>query len=387
MKDWLDEGLLFLLFKRLRQNGPELDLRQYELLLKALRTGVGSEEDGSYTKTGFRELCKTLWLTRAHFSHTFDRIFDESLQQLLNGWAPEVKETTKETKTSTTDTPTSPSDSIHPQVKEEVPPLPPAESTPPPTDLPRGEKENYREWEVAFEASDGETPDRIGMAADAPDHTFIYSDHYLPFSPRHLQQQCRYLRYKAEKRPSQSIDVAATIRATARTGGFPKLLFAQERYYTESFYLLVDRSSGMAAFDKLADVFVQSFRQGLGKTDEENLRVYYFDELPDHWVYKDPALRVSRNWTAIQEELSKDDFVFVLSDAGAARQRESEARHERTVAWVQTLKQQTEHLLWLNPMPADRWVGSTAFYLPLLTHCMPLNAGAMLRLPGILRHL
>lgn len=389
MKDWLNIHLFHAFFQELRRLGMELDLRQYELLLQALRLGIGADENGRYTEQAFLDLCKLLWLTHPRYEPGFEDAFGRWIGRAKEAWAFQPEERREPAGKSPED---SPRPSVPTLIDEPAGDSPGALLPPPPPSapaaLPPPSATKQQEWEVSFEAIAGQTK-TMGFAESEPvQHRFIYADHYLPFSPRQLQQQCRHLRYKAEKRPGDAIDAGATMQATAEAAGFPQLCYAAERYFTGAFVVFIDRGDGMAAFDKLADAFVRSLRAGLGMAaPTPAFRAYYFNEVPRQLVYMDSLLSVSKPWVMVQRQLTADSQVFILSDAGAASPRQDRARDERILDWVQEIQQKTRHLLWLNPMPRTRWPGRAAHAVPLLADCLPLMPENMPQLPGLLRHL
>ena len=52
--------------------------------------------------------------------------------------------------------------------------------------------------------------------------------------------------------------------------------------------------------------------------------------------------------------------ILVFSDAGAARGGFSPERINLTEKFLERFKQQFRYIAWLNPMPRERWSGTTA---------------------------
>lgn len=389
MRDWLNIHLFHAFFQELRRSlGMELDLRQYELLLRAFRLGIGADEEGRYSERAFLNLCKLLWLTHPRYERGFEEAFRLWVGKAREAWKKEPEEP-EESKGQPVTPGEDSSGPLSPTVREEpVGPSPEPPPSPPPQPRPSPSTVPQQEWEISFEAAAGETG-APGFAASAPArHRFIFADHYLPFVPRQLQQQCRHLRSRAEKRPGNAIDTAATILATAEAAGFPRLRYTTERYYPGDFVVFIDQGPGMAAFDKLADVFTRSLCAGLGMAvPTPAFKIYYFNEVPRQLVFMDAILSVSKPWQKVRRELTADSQVFILSEAGAASRRKDEEREGRTMEWIQEIQQRTEHLLWLNPVPRVRWAGTAAYSIPLLANCLPLDHEAMPQLPALLRHL
>lgn len=51
---------------------------------------------------------------------------------------------------------------------------------------------------------------------------------------------------------------------------------------------------------------------------------------------------------------------MIFSDAGAARNRYSYDRVEKTRVFLRRLYQSVRYVAWLNPMPVDRWPNTSA---------------------------
>ena len=52
--------------------------------------------------------------------------------------------------------------------------------------------------------------------------------------------------------------------------------------------------------------------------------------------------------------------VLIVSDAGAARGNRDVVRADRTADFLRTLRRTNPWVAWLNPVPLDRWEGTTA---------------------------
>jgi uncharacterized protein with von Willebrand factor type A (vWA) domain len=390
-KDWLHTGLLFTFFKELRICLPlELDMQQYELLLSSLRAGVGTDGDGRYSRASFLNLCKTLWLPHPEYEQRFESVFEYMIQQTGEVWIMDEEGSNS-----------GPSEPLKPPQRQRKATSPDrAEVGPKPKDKeeqpsPVQEKKatgpeaiDYKDWEVAFDISLEETGGLSSSIASSTEHSFIYTDHHFSAKVRYMQQQCRHLRYRAEKRAGKQIDLLRTIQASAQYAGFPSFCYTSDYFYAEHFVVFIDRGIGMSAFDKLADAFADALRSGLGiSASSSSFQTFYFDETPGRLFYKDARLRISFEWEKLQRQLSADDFVFIISDAGATRRRNDMERYGQLAGWVQSLQQQTRHLLWLNPTPRYRWRNTPAAYLPLLTTALPLTTEGLLRLPSVLKHL
>jgi uncharacterized protein with von Willebrand factor type A (vWA) domain len=79
------------------------------------------------------------------------------------------------------------------------------------------------------------------------------------------------------------------------------------------------------------------------------------------------------------------DAVVVISDAGAARGSYDVRRLLETVAFLKAMRARTTHYAWLNPMPRERWSGSTAAQVARHVPMFPLDARGMRSVVDALR--
>ena len=70
-------------------------------------------------------------------------------------------------------------------------------------------------------------------------------------------------------------------------------------------------------------------------------------------------------------------MALIVSDAGAARGGFSPERVERTREWIQHLQQSVPYLAWLNPMPNDSWLHTTAGRIASFVPMFEMNRQGM----------
>jgi uncharacterized protein len=88
--------------------------------------------------------------------------------------------------------------------------------------------------------------------------------------------------------------------------------------------------------------------------------VVYFHNVFDEVFHTDENLLT---WISVDEAMQQctpNTSVLIVSDAGAARGNLSKERCEISEKMIVRVQQNTNLLAWLNPMPRDRWVGSSA---------------------------
>ena len=89
--------------------------------------------------------------------------------------------------------------------------------------------------------------------------------------------------------------------------------------------------------------------------------VGYFHNCPAEHLYHDAGQQRGEPIGAWLARLSGErTSVLLISDAGAARGGFSPERALHTAVFLGRLKQQFGQIAWLNPMPRERWPGTTA---------------------------
>ncbi len=89
--------------------------------------------------------------------------------------------------------------------------------------------------------------------------------------------------------------------------------------------------------------------------------VYYFHNCPTDSLYLDPQLRKGEDIeTVLSQFFPKNTVALIISDAGAAKQRSVPQRWDETVEFLNLLTDTVSRVAWLNPLPRDRWLDTTA---------------------------
>ncbi len=97
-----------------------------------------------------------------------------------------------------------------------------------------------------------------------------------------------------------------------------------------------------------------------GVFPEDQVHVGYFHNFPTEYVYRDAHLTSPRPLADLLAECDRETSVLIVSDAGAARGFRRIERIRKTTEFLVKLKQYSSLISWLNPMPRDRWLGSSA---------------------------
>ncbi|MGL4502090.1 MAG: CoxE, partial [Planktothrix sp.] len=143
-----------------------------------------------------------------------------------------------------------------------------------------------------------------------------------------------------------------------RDGFFLDPVLVPQRLNRVELVLLLDVDGSMVAFHSLGDRIKETAMRGgrLGSS-----RVYYFHNCPVDYVYGtagySQVVRVEEMLSGLSPNRA---CLMIFSDAGAARGGYSEDRLELTQRFLQQCQQRLRYLVWVNPVPRERWEMTTA---------------------------
>ena len=333
-----DELPLLKLFTSLRESGLTLGIDEYHLLLQAWQAGFGLGD-----KESLARVCQTLWVKSSEeehlFKYHFNRLIEESQFPALSEQNLPKSNTVKpKVKLGT--------DIISDDVES------PDSSKITQKSSAAGSSEIQDEVQVA---------EAIKLAAEpekSPDNRFLESDEFFPITRRQMKQSWRYLRRLIREGSRTELDIEATAYQIARQGQLLELVMVPERRNQVELMLLIDRRGSMVPFHLLAKRLAQTAQQG-GRLGEAN--IYYFHNFPHQCLYQDIFHQKPEKITDLFIRLhSERSVVLVFSDAGAARGSMNPKRLGSTLVFLAQLKRYARRIAWLNPMPKERWSGSTA---------------------------
>lgn len=327
------------LFMNLRQAGMALSLEQYHLLLEALSLGFGtaSLED-------FKQVCRLLWVKpKSRFSlETFEAEFQRYIAQRFQ------VERKPETMYSTASEASSTSSSVTVKPPESVAPTaepPTATGLQIPTAL-RGERSLSRRGQLSFS--------RQGFSLNVRD---------FPLTERQILQSWRSLRRPIREGPATELDISATLAQINRQGQFFQPVLRPQRINRAELLLLLDHDGSMIPFHLFTRPLVEAANSGRFGNSE----VYYFRNCPQDYLYLKPNQPEARRLEEIVPKLhQRRTVVFIVSDGGAARGGYNPERLALTEAFLTKLQPKVRGIVWLNPLPKQRWVNTTAAYIAQL---------------------
>lgn len=189
---------------------------------------------------------------------------------------------------------------------------------------------------------------------------------YLPVSRRSMAYTWRYLRRPLATGPADVLDVDATVEQVARQGFFLAPVYRRREVNQARLLLLIDRDGSMTPFHRLNRDLVETVDEG---STIPEIQVYYFHNVPVGCFYQDSHLTQPVSIEEVLAGCDRDTSVLIVSDAGAARGNRRMERIRETIKFLVHLKQRTNLIGWLNPMPRHRWEDTSAesigYFIPM----------------------
>jgi uncharacterized protein with von Willebrand factor type A (vWA) domain len=372
-------------FDALRRSGFELGMGEYYALLDALHADFRQDE----TKDCLHEdnlffLCALLWLKPEQSKSDFRQMFEAHFAPVVLPTVPEKAGKAE----NTSNLPTQTDEAQDGKTQKNEPPetLPTDEAKPekdsptdsPPKNLPAQKTENellHIKFELLEEAQ-GQDKTQVPHSAKLFERNFIFNSQYFPLSTRQMSQAFRFLPIFQPSKASEKIDARATALHWAKKGYFEKPIFERQKMLYNQAILLIDNKGSMQAFEALSDSVGEALNSAFGG----KARVHYFYNVPQGFVYSD---RAHTEHTSLDQLLQmmkqKSTLVLVLSDAGAARGGNHTDRFKASLRFVVRLQAEAKRVVWLNPMPAERWEKTTAERLSKFVEMHTLNDSAGLQ--------
>ena len=203
-----------------------------------------------------------------------------------------------------------------------------------------------------------------------------------PLGLRELAVLWRRYRRSTRQGPRRELDLAATIGERCRRGLLPRPVYRPRRGNSARLLVLADASPSMDPWRPLLATLAESLR--FGRLASAELR--YFSNLPRRQLFADAE---HCHPQPLDEVLRRHagGGLLVVSDAGSARGYLNRRRALQTATFLEAARRFFPAIAWLNPMPRERWAGTTAALVAAGPDAvmLPLDAPHLLRAVDILR--
>lgn len=339
-------------------------------------------------------LCRMLWLQKAAASDTFDRLFWQHWEQLRMAFdramqkkeedLPEREEVTPDKD----DAKRLKDDRLSKDREEEIDDGAATEDKPvekrPETEAMGKKTRNiWLHFGESTEKNKKTTGGAKKSGTDLLDHSFVFTPKYWPLPSRRLQQNWRYLRSERQKIFGHDIDMGATVAKLAAESVIEKPVY-QLTYARriQDVHVLLDHGGSMTPYAELSGYLVASILQAL---KPRRRKVLYFRNQPERKLYRDTGLFAGEPVGQWLRGLYKYSLVVIISDAGAIRGAQQPERVNKTRDFLAGVKLQTDRILWLNPLPRERWGISSAFFIDFHVTMVGAESKDLLQLAEILK--
>jgi uncharacterized protein len=346
------------LFNRLREAGLPLGVDNYMQLVRALQAGFGLPK-----RAHLARLCRILWVKSKEEERLFNFHFEQVMALMPQTVEPQVPAQMDGRQP----------DSVEPPPLQPVQPQP-ALTAPLLDTMIKTEGEARAVQAILQPATDSLLPDASRL---------LRTLEYFPVTPRQMKQTWRHFRFRLREGPPVELDVEATINRVAREGVLLEPVLVPRRVNRARLILLLDQEGSMVPFHalsrRLSETAVRGGRFG-------RVYVYYFHNCPVDHLYQDSTLVKAEEVEHVLNGLPPDRAsVLIFSDAGAARGGLNMERIEMTNKFISRVRRDVRRIAWLNPIPANRWMGTTAYDIARLVPMYAISRHGMDEAVGVLR--
>jgi uncharacterized protein with von Willebrand factor type A (vWA) domain len=221
---------------------------------------------------------------------------------------------------------------------------------------------------------EGEDNTQIGTT-EVPDvntkDTFNPIAAYFPTNRREMKQSWSYLRCLVKGGAAVELDLIGTIKEIGRYGIFLNPVLVPRRTNRTELLLLIDQDGSMVPFHTISRFLVET---ALQEGSFCRACVYYFHNCPTEYFYQDEARSLNEDIDTVLNQLNQLHTVaLIFSDAGAVRRRFNKERYDLTSIFLKRIKRKIRYIAWVNPMPKERWVNTTAQEIAYLIPMFEIN--------------
>lgn len=322
------------LFFGLQEEGLLLTLDDYDLLQQAWSKGFQVQ-----TVEELEQLCRRLWVRSLDDRQCFDRYFQIYRQQWDYNSSRSTSPVQAKVRTSQT------TSSTTPEQPKEPPNLPqPAQTQ---------TTDTFDSPQIAQAIPQSE-PDYSAL----PKYFTLSDENYFPVSPRQLLQGWKSLYSPQQITFGTEPDILATVQRVSQQGFFLEPVKAPQLQNQIELILLVDQSNSMQPLAPLTQQLISATQAAdtFGRS-----KIYYFRNCPKDAVYRDREM-LDKVWfsTLLPACHRTRTIVMVFSDGGAARGGFNPDRWQLTDEFLSQIQPVVRQVMWFNPFPPARWLGTTA---------------------------
>ena len=350
-----------------------LGIAEYHALLEAVEKGtlIGDMQ-------ALQLACEVIWLKTEAQKVAFRRLFEQQQEEemaavllFLQQKAQQADKKDSQNQGATTvDTPKEEDAKEPPINKDEK-----EEPAPDPSTTDKEEPTTEANAEVLLSLQEAEQgvalKEEQAQSESMLSHPYILSDAYHPINERDMRQSWRFLRQPLATGLTDELDIHQTIRQFARDGFLSNVYYHKTYEDKLKLLLLIDYKGSMVAFHTLAQQLIDTVQQA---EHRRHIQVCYFHDVPKKHLFLNMArTKAIQKEKLLQQVSAKQTRVLIFSDAGAARGKTELARIDDTWDFLDELLPKVRQMVWLNPVPRQRWEGTTAEEIAAITPMFEIN--------------
>jgi hypothetical protein len=196
---------------------------------------------------------------------------------------------------------------------------------------------------------------KMGKKKLNEDYKFVFSErNFLPYTERPLQVYWRSLKNVVFEPDYEKIDINACVEYISEKGILSQLFYEKKLKNVTELVTIIDIEGSMRIFRWLSNQLISIMSSELLN------EIYYCDNLPLPYLYKEKKLVNEIEWEKFYKSKLKNKYVIIISDAGAVKGNYNSSRIGATKVMLAQINQYAKNVVWLNPMPYYRWQTSSA---------------------------
>ena len=191
------------------------------------------------------------------------------------------------------------------------------------------------------------------------DRQFQDLDDSVEIGTRNIKVALRRLRKFAREGAADQLDLADTIRCTARNAGLLDIKMVTERHNAVKVLIFFDIGGSMDSYVRLCEELFSA-----AKTEFKHLEYFYFHNCLYDYVWKDNYRRRDEQISTydLLHKYSSDYKVIFVGDASMAPYEINSPggsveyhNEEPGNVWMHRMSQTFDKLIWLNPVQEKYW--------------------------------
>lgn len=196
--------------------------------------------------------------------------------------------------------------------------------------------------------------------------SFKFDKQALPINMREIELTWRHLKASSNT-PIQTelIDVRETVNEISKNGFVINPKYQLKNQKKKNLITFIDHRGSMIAYNYLNNAFLETISLQTGIKNS----VFYYTDTPKYYrnnkaksemyVYKNQAHSDHLSIKSIFHNYI-DIPILIISDAGAATNNISNNRLLLSEKFIKLLYRFSRRIVWLNPLPQDRWINTSA---------------------------